>query len=71
MLLFWNAPSVAAECCAQYTVQLSTGSVFNTSETSVIVPIGKESITATVNCVDHVGEMVTKTKDITINTSKQ
>ena len=69
--LSWNAPSVAAECCAQYTVQLSDGSVYTTSETTVTVPIGKESVTGTVNCVDHVGEMVTKTEDITINTSKQ
>ena len=71
MLLSWNAPSVAAECCAQYTVQLSNGSVYNTSETSFTVLIGKESVTATVHCVDYVGEMVTKTEKITINTSKQ
>ena len=68
--LSWNAPSVANECCVQYTVQLSTGSVFNSSETSVTVPIEEESVTATVYCVDHVGEMVTKTEDIHINTSK-
>ena len=71
--LSWNAPSVAAECCAQYTVQLSNGSVYNTNETSVTVPIGNEdkSVIATVYCVDHVGEMVAKTEDITINNSKQ
>ena len=71
MQLSWNAPSVAAECCAQYTVQLSNGSVYNTFKTSITVPIGKESVTGAVHCVDHVGEMVTKTEDITINTSKQ
>ena len=68
--LSWNAPSVSSECCAQYTVQLSNGSV-NITETSVTVPIGDETITATVYCVDHVGKMVTMTEDMTINTSKQ
>ena len=70
MQLSWNAPSVAAECCAQYTVQLSTGTVYNTSETFVAVPI-RDAITVTVHCVDHIGEMVTKTEYMTINTSKQ
>ena len=69
MQLSWNAPSVAPECCAQYTVQLSTRSV-NTTETSVTMPIGNET-TANVHCVDEGGEMVTKTEDMTINTSKQ
>ena len=67
--LSWNAPSVAAECCDQYTVQLSTGTV-NTTETSVIVLIRNETVNATVYCVDNGGKMVTKTEDMTINTSK-
>ena len=56
-------------CCAQYTVRLSTGTV-NTTKTSVTVPIGVET-TATVYCVDNDEKMVTKTEEITINTSKQ
>ena len=70
MQLSWNAPSVAPECCAQYTVQLSTGLDYNTSETSVTVPIGKESITATIDCIAHDGEM-SRSEDMTINNSKQ
>ena len=69
--LSWNGPSVAAECCAHYTVQLANGSVYNTSETSVTLMIGGEAITAIVYCVDKGGEMVTKTEDMTINSSKQ
>ena len=34
------------------------------------MPIGNET-TANVHCVDEGGEMVTKTEDMTINTSKQ
>ena len=68
--LSWNAPSVAPECCAQYTVQLSTGTVYNTSETSVTVPIGKESISATINCIAHDGE-ISRSKQMIINSSKQ
>ena len=69
MQLSWNAPSVAPECCDQYTVQLSTGSV-NTTETFVAVPISDETITATVYCVDDGKKMVAKTEYMIINTSK-
>ena len=68
--LSWNAPSVAPECCDQYLLRLSNGSVYNTSETSVTVSIGTESVTTTVDCIAHDGETL-QSEDMIINSSKQ
>ena len=69
--LFWNVPSVAAECCHHYTIELSTGSVFKSFQTSISIPIGNEKYNATVYCVDHVGERVSKSINLTINSRKE
>ena len=69
--LFWNPPVVAPECCNNYTVQLSAGSVSNITKLSVTVPIRDEAIDGTVYCVGGGGEIATKSGVLTINPSKQ
>ena len=70
MQLSWNPPIVAPECCDHYTVQLSTGSVFISYQTSITIPVETEQLNAMVYCVDHVGEMVSKSVDLTIDSSE-
>ena len=71
MLLSWHAPSVAAECCSQYVVRLSTNeSVLTNGSLVVSVPIETEPVIANVYCIDHVGEISISENMIIDNSNK-
>ena len=70
MQLSWNPPVVAPQCCKHYTIQLSTKSPLFSSSLSINVSIVEKPVTATVYCIDHLGDNTTS-QVMTIDSSKE
>ena len=70
MQLSWNPPVVAPQCCELYSVQLSTDESLLSFSLTINVPIVEEPVTATVGCLDYLGDNTTS-QVMTIDSSKK